>query len=67
MCEDFQMASSIQGKVAIVTGGSRGIGLAVAAALLSEGVNVAITGTNPDHLRAAEATLLPRRPAAPSC
>jgi NAD(P)-dependent dehydrogenase (short-subunit alcohol dehydrogenase family) len=54
------MASSIQGKAAIVTGGSRGIGLAIAAGLLAEGVNVAITGTNPEHLRAAEAALLPK-------
>jgi len=58
MCEDFRMASSIQGKTAIVTGGSRGIGLAIAAGLLAEGVSVSITGTNPDHLRAAEASLL---------
>jgi 3-oxoacyl-[acyl-carrier protein] reductase len=57
MCEDFRMASPIQGKTAIVTGGSRGIGRAIAAGLLAEGVNVAITGTNPDHLRQAEADL----------
>src|SRR6185436_11645618 len=58
MCEYFRMASSIEGKTAIVTGGSRGIGLAIAAGLLAEGVSVSITGTNPDHLRAAEASLL---------
>src|SRR5258706_9342386 len=57
MCEDFRMASSVQGKVAIVTGGSRGIGRAIAAALLRDGANVAITGTNPDHLRDAEGAL----------
>jgi 3-oxoacyl-[acyl-carrier protein] reductase len=57
MCEDFQMASTLQGKTAIVTGGSRGIGRAIAAALLGEGVNVAITGINPDHLREAESAL----------
>jgi NAD(P)-dependent dehydrogenase (short-subunit alcohol dehydrogenase family) len=57
MCEDFRMASSVQGKVAIVTGGSRGIGRAIAAALLREGVNVAITGTNSEHLREAESAL----------
>src|SRR5260221_9298910 len=57
MCEDFRMASSVQGKVAIVTGGSRGIGRAIAAALLRDGANVAITGTNPDHLRNAEGAL----------
>ena len=57
MCEYFRMASSLQGKVAIVTGGSRGIGRAIAAALLGGGAHVAITGTNPDHLREAESSL----------
>jgi 3-oxoacyl-[acyl-carrier protein] reductase len=51
------MPSSLQGKVAFVTGGSRGIGRAVAAALLRDGVSVAITGSNPDHLQKAESTL----------
>jgi 3-oxoacyl-[acyl-carrier protein] reductase len=49
--------ASIHGKVALVTGGSRGIGRAIATALLHEGVNVAITGTKPDHLRDAEVAL----------
>jgi 3-oxoacyl-[acyl-carrier protein] reductase len=57
MCEDFRMASTVQGKVAIVTGGSRGIGRAIAAALLRDGANTVITGTNPEHLRDAEAAL----------
>ena len=51
------MPPQLQGKVAFVTGGSRGIGRAIAAALLREGVNVAIAGTNPDHLRGAESAL----------
>src|SRR6185503_2126403 len=38
-----------------VTGGSRGIGLAIAQALAAEGVKVAITGLNESHL--AEARL----------
>lgn len=34
---------SIQGKVALITGGSKGIGYGVAESLLQEGVNVAVT------------------------
>src|SRR5258708_4888666 len=44
---------SLRGKVAIVTGGSRGIGLAVARALVADGVQVAITGRSEAHLSAA--------------
>ena len=44
---------SLTGKVAIVTGGSRGIGLAIASALVAEGVHVAITGRDGRHLSAA--------------
>ena len=43
---------SIRGKVAIVTGGSRGIGLAIAAGLVGEGVNVAVTGRSDAQLSA---------------
>jgi NAD(P)-dependent dehydrogenase (short-subunit alcohol dehydrogenase family) len=42
----------LAGKVAIVTGGSRGIGLATAYALLQEGATVAITATSDATLRA---------------
>ena len=39
--------------MALVTGGSRGIGLAIARALVADGVQVAITGRNAAHLSAA--------------
>ncbi len=45
------------GKVAVVTGGSRGIGLEVARALLDRGAQVAITATSDRNLRAAESDL----------
>jgi 3-oxoacyl-[acyl-carrier protein] reductase len=41
---------SLKGKNALVTGGSRGLGKAVAIALANEGVNVAITGRNISQL-----------------
>jgi NAD(P)-dependent dehydrogenase (short-subunit alcohol dehydrogenase family) len=40
----------LTGKVAVVTGGSRGIGLAIARALLDRGASVMITGTSEEHL-----------------
>jgi 3-oxoacyl-[acyl-carrier protein] reductase len=43
----------LTGQVAIVTGGSRGIGLAIARALVGEGVNVTVTGRSDAHLAAA--------------
>jgi NAD(P)-dependent dehydrogenase (short-subunit alcohol dehydrogenase family) len=51
------MASHLGSKVAIVTGGSRGIGLAIAAALLDEGASVAISGLSQSHLDAAREVL----------
>ena len=45
--------TSLAGKVAVVTGGSRGIGFAIADALLREGAAVAIGGTTKSHLDAA--------------
>jgi 3-oxoacyl-[acyl-carrier protein] reductase len=44
---------SLRGKVALVTGGSRGIGLAIARALVADGVHVAVTGRSEAHLSAA--------------
>jgi NAD(P)-dependent dehydrogenase (short-subunit alcohol dehydrogenase family) len=51
------MSPSLGGKVAFVTGGSRGIGFAIAAALVAEGVDVAVTGRSGAHLSAARAKL----------
>jgi NAD(P)-dependent dehydrogenase (short-subunit alcohol dehydrogenase family) len=48
---------SLAGKVAFITGGSRGIGLAIARALLAQGAAVAITGTTRAALDAAEGEL----------
>jgi 3-oxoacyl-[acyl-carrier protein] reductase len=51
------MKKELQGQVAIVTGGSRGIGLAIAKALVAEGVNVTVTGRNDTHLSAARSQI----------
>jgi 3-oxoacyl-[acyl-carrier protein] reductase len=45
------------GKTAIVTGGSRGIGFAIARALLAEGAQVTITGLDDGHLSSARRQL----------
>src|SRR5258706_5621992 len=42
--------STLTGTSAVVTGGSRGIGLAIARALLDRGASVMITGTSEKHL-----------------
>ena len=45
--------ASLTGKVAVVTGGSRGIGLAIAQALVADGVQVAVIGRSDVHLSQA--------------
>jgi 3-oxoacyl-[acyl-carrier protein] reductase len=47
------VSESINAKVAVVTGGSRGIGLAIASALVADGARVVITGKSVAHLSAA--------------
>ncbi|HEY9258460.1 SDR family NAD(P)-dependent oxidoreductase, partial [Chitinophaga sp.] len=44
------MELHLKGKVAIVTGGSKGIGKGIATALLKEGAIVVITARNADEL-----------------
>ena len=51
------MTAPLQGRVAVVTGGSRGIGLATAKALMQQGASVAIIGTQQQHLDGAAADL----------
>ena len=48
---------SLRGRVAIVTGGSRGIGLAISRALVAEGAHVAMTGRSESHLAAARSAI----------
>jgi NAD(P)-dependent dehydrogenase (short-subunit alcohol dehydrogenase family) len=47
----------LDGKIAIVTGGSDGLGRATALRLASEGCKVAICGRREDHLEAAAAAI----------
>lgn len=53
------MTAALSGKTAIVTGGSRGIGLAIARALIGSGANVVITGTKEKPLADAARALGP--------
>jgi uncharacterized oxidoreductase len=48
----------IEGKRALVTGGSSGIGFAIAEALLAKGAKVVISGRRPDVLKSAAERLL---------
>jgi NAD(P)-dependent dehydrogenase (short-subunit alcohol dehydrogenase family) len=57
------MTSELKDKVAVVTGGSRGIGFSVAQALLKEGANVFICGRDPSSLQAALEKLRSASPA----
>jgi 3-oxoacyl-[acyl-carrier protein] reductase len=44
---------SLEGKVAVVTGGTRGIGLGIAAAFVEHGATVVATGRGNDHFKLA--------------
>jgi len=50
----------LEGKVALITGGSKGIGFAIAEALVSQGARVMITGRDAADLERAQARLGPR-------
>lgn len=47
------MNAQIEGRVAVVTGGSSGIGFETLRLLLGEGAKVAFCGRNPDRLASA--------------
>jgi NAD(P)-dependent dehydrogenase (short-subunit alcohol dehydrogenase family) len=51
------MSGELQGRTAVVTGASRGIGLAIAQALLDEGANVVLTSRSDEAAQTAAASL----------
>lgn len=56
------MDLGLANRIAVVTGGSSGIGLATARLLLADGARVAICGRDAKRLAAAQAALAPSRP-----
>jgi NAD(P)-dependent dehydrogenase (short-subunit alcohol dehydrogenase family) len=59
------MSGKIQGSVAVVTGGSSGIGLATAALFVQEGARVFVTSRHPEELAAVARNLGPSVTAVP--
>ena len=53
--------SLLSGKVAIITGGSSGIGFAMAESFLKSGAKVIIAGTNEEKLRSCCEKIIPIR------
>ncbi len=51
------MSQKLKGKIALITGGTTGIGLASAKRFAAEGASVILTGTNPNTLEAARKEL----------
>jgi NAD(P)-dependent dehydrogenase (short-subunit alcohol dehydrogenase family) len=51
------MSEKLKNKVAVITGGTTGIGFATAKRFVDEGAKVVLTGTNPETLEAARSRL----------